>query len=328
MAPYEALYGRRYRSPVGWFEVGEPGPRRAFGGGLQDSGGYGGHSIEKVELAGYQLKDAAQVWYTQWNDNRPIRVGSISWEVYKKAFLDRFFPREKREAKVEKFINLRQRGMSVQEYSLKFTKLSKHAPSLVSNPRDEMSRFVTGVADTIEEEWRVTMLHDNMDISRLMVYAQQVEESRLRKKSREVKRESPDDGNSSKSKFEGQSGPRFKKKFSNQSSSNAPKPNKDKVPNSKPQGGNRGGSSMEKPTCAKCGKKHKGKCLAGISVCYGCGKSGHQLKIVQTVQPREERVIKLQQVVLMPILPRRIAYMPSNIEVIKRGPRTLLPVCY
>ena len=23
MAPYEALYGRRCRSPVGWFEVGE-----------------------------------------------------------------------------------------------------------------------------------------------------------------------------------------------------------------------------------------------------------------------------------------------------------------
>ena len=23
MTPYEALYGRRYRSPVGWFEVGE-----------------------------------------------------------------------------------------------------------------------------------------------------------------------------------------------------------------------------------------------------------------------------------------------------------------
>ena len=23
MAPFEALYGRRYRSPIGWFEVGE-----------------------------------------------------------------------------------------------------------------------------------------------------------------------------------------------------------------------------------------------------------------------------------------------------------------
>ena len=25
MAPYEALYGRRCRSPIGWFEVGEAG---------------------------------------------------------------------------------------------------------------------------------------------------------------------------------------------------------------------------------------------------------------------------------------------------------------
>ena len=24
MAPYEALYGRRCRSPIGWFEVGDP----------------------------------------------------------------------------------------------------------------------------------------------------------------------------------------------------------------------------------------------------------------------------------------------------------------
>ncbi|KAK4709703.1 hypothetical protein R3W88_004216 [Solanum pinnatisectum] len=45
-----------------------------------------------------------------------------------------------------------------------------------------------------------------------------------------------------------------------------------------PQGGNRGGSSMERPTCAKCGKKHDWKCLAGMGVCYGCRKSGHQLK--------------------------------------------------
>ncbi|KAH0773627.1 hypothetical protein KY290_010764 [Solanum tuberosum] len=168
--------------------------------------------------------------------------------------------------------------MSVQEYSLKFTKLSKYTPSLVSNPRDEMSRFVTGVSDAIEEECRAAMFHDNMDISWLMVYAQQVEETRLRKKNREVKRARTNDGNSSKGKFEGQSGLRFKKRFSNQSSSNAQNTNKDRVSNPKPQGGNRGGSSMERPTCEKCGKKLEGKCLAGMGVCYGCGKSGHQLK--------------------------------------------------
>ncbi|XP_015167771.1 uncharacterized protein [Solanum tuberosum] len=235
-------------------------------------------SIEKAKLTGYQLKDVAQVWFTQWKDNRAIRAGHITWEVFKKAFLDRFFPREKREAKVEEFINLRQGGMSVQEYSLKFTKLFKYASSLVSNPRDEMSRFVTGVSDSIEKKCRAAKLHDNMDISRLIVYAQQVEESRLRKKSREVKRTRSNDGNSSKGKFEGQSGPRFKKRFSNQGSSNATRPNKDRVSNPKPQGGNRGESSMKRPTCAKYGKKHEEKCLDGMGVCYGCSKRGHQLK--------------------------------------------------
>ena len=36
--------------------------------------------------------------------------------------------------------------MSVEEYSLKFTMLSRYAPSLMSNAMNEMSRFVTGVA--------------------------------------------------------------------------------------------------------------------------------------------------------------------------------------
>ena len=73
----------------------------------------------------------------------------MTWEIFKKDFLDWFFPREMREAKVVVFINLLQGGMSVHEYSLKFTKLSKYAPSLVFDPRDEMSHFVMGVSNDL-----------------------------------------------------------------------------------------------------------------------------------------------------------------------------------
>ena len=77
--------------------------------------------------------------------------------------------------KVEELIYLNQSNMSVEEYSLKFTRLSRYAPSLVSNPRDEMSRFVTGVADLVKEECRKTILHGEMNMSRIMVYTQSIE---------------------------------------------------------------------------------------------------------------------------------------------------------
>ena len=53
--------------------------------------------------------------------------------------------------KPEQFINLHQGGMYVEEYSLKFTKLSKYDPSLVFNPMDEMSHFMARVSDGLVE---------------------------------------------------------------------------------------------------------------------------------------------------------------------------------
>ena len=63
-------------------------------------------TTEKVEFVAYQLKDVAQTWYNQWKDSRDLGDGPMSWEIFKNAFLDRFFPKEKREAKVKEFMNL------------------------------------------------------------------------------------------------------------------------------------------------------------------------------------------------------------------------------
>ena len=57
-------------------------------------------------------------------------------------------------------------------------KLSRYGTSLVSNSRDEMSRFLTGIKGDLQEECRSAMFHNNMDLSRLKVYVQQVEENR------------------------------------------------------------------------------------------------------------------------------------------------------
>ena len=94
---------------------------------------------------------------------------------------------------MEEYINLKHGSMSVAEFPLKFSTLSRYAPSLVSNPRDEMSHFVTGVADLAMEECHTAVLHDDTTLARLMVYAQSIEESKLRRMARSFKRSGASD---------------------------------------------------------------------------------------------------------------------------------------
>ena len=60
----------------------------------------------------------------------------ILWDCFSETFLDRFFPIELREAKAQEFMNLTKGNITVQEYGLKFNKLSKYAPHMVANLRD------------------------------------------------------------------------------------------------------------------------------------------------------------------------------------------------
>ena len=77
------------------------------------------------------------------------------------------------------------------------------------------------------------MLHDNINISRLMVHARRVEEARSKRKSRYVKRSRSFDGNSSKNRIEIQENRIFKKRVSSQVPSKFPKASGDRVSNTK-----------------------------------------------------------------------------------------------
>ncbi|KAK4728985.1 hypothetical protein R3W88_021973 [Solanum pinnatisectum] len=182
--------------------------------------------------------------------------------------------------------------MSVNEYSLKFTQLSKYTPTLVANSRARMSKFVMGVSGLVEEECRTTMLHHDMDISTLMIYAQQIEEKKLRKMNKEAKRARPDEKNQ----------PRSKKRYYNQDS---PMVNNDRVSNPKPQGRNGGASSIERSICAKCGKQHLGKCLAGTDGCFGYGKKGHKMRDYPSLSEKGREAKQTSLDCLDPNAPRK-----------------------
>ena len=97
--------------------------------------------------------------------------------------------------KVEDFINLKQGNISVEEYSLKLTRLSRYDPYLVFNLRNKRSRFLNGVSDLVKKECRMAMLQDDMTLSRHMVYAQSIEESTLNRINRNLKMSRPSEKN-------------------------------------------------------------------------------------------------------------------------------------
>lgn len=82
---------------------------------------------------------------------------------------------------------------------------------------------MTSVFEELELECCAAMLHDNVDLSRLMFYSQQVEESWLRNKNRHVKKATSFESCSSKGGLDIEDKPSFKNRFSNKVSYDFPK---------------------------------------------------------------------------------------------------------
>ena len=95
------------------------------------------------------------------------------------AFINIFLPLELREKKFVEFMNLCEGLMRGKEYYLKFTQLYKYAPTLVGNSKARMNKLMMGVSSLVKEECQTTMLNHYIYICRLIVYAQQIKETRL-----------------------------------------------------------------------------------------------------------------------------------------------------
>ncbi|KAH0657966.1 hypothetical protein KY289_026714 [Solanum tuberosum] len=89
--------------------------------------------------------------------------------------------------------------MSVKAYALIFTKLSKYTSTTDADPRARMSKFVSGTFDLVVKKCLISMLLKEMDFS-FMVHAQQIEEEKLKEKTRYSKRARTDNGDFSHSR--------------------------------------------------------------------------------------------------------------------------------
>ncbi|KAH0746295.1 hypothetical protein KY285_007952 [Solanum tuberosum] len=142
---------------------------------------------EAVELASFRLRNVAIIWYEAWERSRGLDAPPAEWEDFSEVFLSHYLPREVREARLDQFINLKQGTMSVRDYSHMFNSLARYAPDIVRTMKARVHRYVDGLADHLIRDCRVASLSDDVDISRIQVFAQTIED--LSKRFRDTHRD-------------------------------------------------------------------------------------------------------------------------------------------
>lgn len=95
---------------------------------------------QKVGFATYLLKGEANYW---WESAKALAeaAGEITWEEFKRIFLEKYYPRYMRTQMELKFFELKQENMSVAEYEKKFTELARFVGDFVDTEEKRARRF-------------------------------------------------------------------------------------------------------------------------------------------------------------------------------------------
>jgi hypothetical protein len=212
---------------------------------------------QKVRFGTHMLAEEADDWWVSLQPTLEQDDAVITWAVFKREFLNRYFPEDVRGRKEIEFLELKQGNMSVTEYAAKFVELAQFYPHYTGDNAEfsKCIKFENGLRADIKRAIGYQQIRDfSALVSRCRIYE---DDSKAHYKIMSEKR-----GKGQQSRPKPYSAPADKGKG---------RANDERRSNKKDAGA--------EVVCYTCGEKgHKSNaCTKDIKRCFRCGSKGHTL---------------------------------------------------
>ncbi|XP_070055755.1 uncharacterized protein [Nicotiana tomentosiformis] len=94
--------------------------------------------VSEVDFTTFQLMGSTYRWLQAYEERSPVGAVSFTWAQFSNLFLREFVPLTLRDALRSEFEQLCQGTITVSEYAMWFSEISRHATSLVSTVRERV----------------------------------------------------------------------------------------------------------------------------------------------------------------------------------------------
>jgi hypothetical protein len=101
--------------------------------------------VQKTLFTMQQLRGDASAWWANYTATRPSDY-QVSWAEFRDAFHTYYIPAGVMRKKRQEFVDLKQGGRSVHDYSKQFNHLAQYAPDQVDTDEKKKDRFVIGLS--------------------------------------------------------------------------------------------------------------------------------------------------------------------------------------
>jgi hypothetical protein len=138
---------------------------------------------EKVLFVAHQLYGTAANWWETYC-NTHANADTITWNEFEARFHTHYVPRGTMKLKRKEFADLKQGGMTVNEYLNSFIQLSRYAPDEINMDEKKQDVFLNGLNDDIQFQ----LLNTDYTDFQHMVDKANVIENKLKKMGKDGKR--------------------------------------------------------------------------------------------------------------------------------------------